>query len=84
MAAPPSQDSAISHSDSGYGTRALRTAASAAHGKTDLREARDEFEREFIRAALARNDWDKTRTAEELGIQRTHLHRKLHDLGLTE
>jgi len=54
------------------------------HGKTDLRSARDEFEREFIRATLARNNWDKTRTAEELGIQRTHLHRKLHDLGLNE
>jgi two-component system nitrogen regulation response regulator NtrX len=54
------------------------------HTKTSLREARDEFEREFIRAALARNNWDKTRTAEELDIERTHLHRKLKDLGLTE
>jgi two-component system nitrogen regulation response regulator NtrX len=49
-----------------------------------LREARDEFEREFIRASLARNNWDKTRTAEQLGIERTHLHRKLKDLGLSE
>ena len=49
-----------------------------------LREARDDFEREFIRASLAQNNWDKTRTAEQLGIERTHLHRKLKDLGITE
>jgi two-component system nitrogen regulation response regulator NtrX len=49
-----------------------------------LREARDEFERDFIRGALARNNWDKTRTAEQLGIERTHLHRKLKDLGINE
>jgi two-component system nitrogen regulation response regulator NtrX len=49
-----------------------------------LRQARDEFEKDFIRAALARNNWDKTRTAEQLGIERTHLHRKLKDLGIRE
>jgi two-component system nitrogen regulation response regulator NtrX len=49
-----------------------------------LRDARDEFEREFIRASLAQNNWDKTRTAEQLGIERTHLHRKLKDLGINE
>jgi two-component system nitrogen regulation response regulator NtrX len=54
------------------------------HAEASLRDARDEFEREFIRASLARNNWDKTRTAEQLGIERTHLHRKLKDLGITE
>ncbi|MCX6842773.1 MAG: sigma-54 dependent transcriptional regulator [candidate division WOR-3 bacterium] len=64
----------------------LMEPTSMAPGRTgaSLRDARDEFEREFIRASLARNNWDKTRTAEELGIERTHLHRKLKDLGLTE
>jgi len=61
-----------------------RSAQRAGQSPFSLREARDEFEREFIRAALARNNWDKTRTAEQLGIERTHLHRKLKDLGLTE
>ena len=60
----------------------MGTASSRA--EASLREARDEFEREFIRASLARNNWDKTRTAEQLGIERTHLHRKLKDLGITE
>jgi two-component system nitrogen regulation response regulator NtrX len=64
----------------------LMEAASVAqpHAGASLREARDEFEREFIRASLAQNNWDKTRTAEQLGIERTHLHRKLKDLGIRE
>jgi two-component system nitrogen regulation response regulator NtrX len=60
------------------------TSAAPSRAGAGLREARDEFEREFIRVSLARNNWDKTRTAEQLGIERTHLHRKLKDLGLTE
>jgi two-component system nitrogen regulation response regulator NtrX len=60
------------------------TGTAPSHAEASLREARDEFEREFIRASLARNNWDKTRTAEELGIERTHLHRKLKDLGIAE
>ena len=60
------------------------SAESRGSPSASLREARDEFEREFIRASLARNNWDKTRTAEQLGIERTHLHRKLKDLGITE
>jgi two-component system nitrogen regulation response regulator NtrX len=60
------------------------TGTAPSHAEASLREARDEFEREFIRTSLARNNWDKTRTAEQLGIERTHLHRKLKDLGITE
>jgi two-component system nitrogen regulation response regulator NtrX len=49
-----------------------------------LREARDEFERDLIRNALARNNWDKSKTAAELDIERAHLYRKLKDLGIAE
>ncbi|MBN2465523.1 sigma-54-dependent Fis family transcriptional regulator [candidate division WOR-3 bacterium] len=58
--------------------------AAPVRAEVSLREAREEFERDFIRASLAHNNGDKTRTAEELGIERTHLHRKLKDLGITE
>jgi two-component system nitrogen regulation response regulator NtrX len=72
----------------GLGTRSgmsdIPVMSRAGQSQFSLREARDEFEREFIRTSLARNDWDKTRTAEQLGIERTHLHRKLKDLGITE
>ncbi len=42
-----------------------------------LREARDSFERAYILAELRANDWNMTRTAERLGIERSHLYRKL-------
>jgi len=50
--------------------------------KQTLRDARHEFEREFVRQTLAANDGDKTRTAEQLDIERTHLYRKMRELGL--
>lgn len=57
--------------------------AQACSGKT-LRDATAEFQRALIRAALAANNGDKTRTAEQLDIERAHLYRKMKDLGLSE
>ena len=56
--------------------------ASAA-GARSLREARDNFERAFILAELRVHDWNMTRTAERLGIERSHLYRKLKTYGIT-
>ncbi len=42
-----------------------------------LKDARDNFERSFIIAELRINDWNVTRTADRLGIERSHLYRKL-------
>jgi two-component system, NtrC family, nitrogen regulation response regulator NtrX len=42
-----------------------------------LRDARENFERSFILAELRTNDWNVTRTADRLGIERSHLYRKL-------
>jgi two-component system, NtrC family, nitrogen regulation response regulator NtrX len=42
-----------------------------------LKEARDAFERAFILGELRAQDWNMTRTAEQLGIERSHLYRKL-------
>ena len=36
-----------------------------------LREARNEFEREFILQALRSNNWKITNAAQQLGIERT-------------
>lgn len=47
-----------------------------------LQEARVEFERNFIRQCLEKHDWDVTKAAEELGIERTHLHRKMEEYGI--
>jgi two-component system nitrogen regulation response regulator NtrX len=48
-----------------------------------LREARDGFERAYILAELRANDWNVTRASERLGIERSHLYRKLRAYGIT-
>ncbi len=48
-----------------------------------LREAREAFERAYILAELQSNDWNMTRTSEKLGIERSHLYRKLKAYGIT-
>jgi len=47
-----------------------------------LREARDNFERAYIQAELRANEWNMTRTAERLGIERSHLYRKIKAYGI--
>jgi two-component system nitrogen regulation response regulator NtrX len=47
-----------------------------------LREATDEFQKEFILKKLAENDWNKAKTADALGIARPNLYRKLKELGI--
>ncbi len=48
-----------------------------------LKEARESFERAYILAELRVLDWNMTRTAEKLGIERSHLYRKLKAYGIT-
>ena len=47
-----------------------------------LREAREAFERMYFAYHLARDGGNMTRLAEKTGLERTHLYRKLKDLGL--
>jgi DNA-binding NtrC family response regulator len=47
-----------------------------------LREARDEFEKAYFEYHLARESGSMTRVAEKTGLERTHLYRKLKQLGV--
>ena len=47
-----------------------------------LKAFREAVERAFILQRLREHDWNVSRTAEALGIERTHLHRKLKILGI--
>jgi two-component system nitrogen regulation response regulator NtrX len=47
-----------------------------------LRDARSRFEREFILRRLEESQWNVTRTAERLGIERSNLHRKIRAYGI--
>ncbi len=56
------------------GTQALRS----------LRDARSEFEREFIVKTLKENEWNVSKAAQVLGIERSHLHKKMKTFGIEE
>ena len=60
-----------------------KDAASGVEGPRSLKDARDAFERAYILAELRANDWNMTRTAERLGIERSHLYRKIKTYGIT-
>jgi len=47
-----------------------------------LREARDQFEKAYFEFHLAREGGSMTRVAEKTGLERTHLYRKLRQLGV--
>jgi DNA-binding NtrC family response regulator len=47
-----------------------------------LREARDEFEKTYFDFHLAKEGGSMTRVAEKTGLERTHLYRKLKQLGI--
>lgn len=44
---------------------------------TTLKEARDSFEKDFIMKKLGENNWNISKTAEILDIERSNLHRKI-------
>jgi DNA-binding NtrC family response regulator len=47
-----------------------------------LREARDAFEKSYFEFHLAKEGGSMTRVAERTGLERTHLYRKLKQLGV--
>lgn len=47
-----------------------------------LRDARDAFERIYLEYQLAKQNGSMTRLAEQSGLERTHLYRKIKQLGM--
>jgi two-component system nitrogen regulation response regulator NtrX len=47
-----------------------------------LHDVRDAAERDRIRETLEQTDWNVSRAARLLGIERTHLHKRMRALGL--
>ena len=67
--------------------RHVAPAAPEVHSSTlsfdlPLREARDAFERRYFEHHLVREGGSMTRVAEKTGLERTHLYRKLKQLGV--
>ncbi|MCW6529446.1 MULTISPECIES: sigma-54-dependent transcriptional regulator [Sphingomonas] len=66
----------LGDSEGGAGTAAIMGAP--------LREARETFEREYLRVQIRRFSGNISRTASFIGMERSALHRKLKLLGITE
>jgi len=68
----------ITQEDSGEG------AGIAAMMGIPLREAREQFEREYLRIQIRRFSGNISRTASFIGMERSALHRKLKSLGIAD
>lgn len=68
----------VVHRDSG--TQTMQ--ALAINLDQPLREARDQFERVYFEYQLSKESYSMTRVADRAGLERTHLYRKLKQLGV--
>jgi two-component system nitrogen regulation response regulator NtrX len=59
------------------------TPHAAVFDQEDYREAVLAFEKEFLTQKLRQNEFNVSRTAEKLGLDRTSIHRKMKQLGIT-
>lgn len=65
-------------------TLAVPLAGTPDREATTLQEAKQELERALILRALEHNEWNITKAAEELGLERTNLHKKLKQYGIAK
>ena len=73
---PPEVLGTGNQSEGGMGTNAIMG--------SPLKEARETFEREYLRIQIRRFSGNISRTANFIGMERSALHRKLKLLGITE
>lgn len=50
----------------------------------DFKEAKKSFEREYLKQKLTNNDNNISKTAEQVGLERSHLHKKLKSLDIVQ
>jgi two-component system nitrogen regulation response regulator NtrX len=49
-----------------------------------LKDARDALEKEFICRKLQENDWNVSKTADAIAVERSNLHKKIKAYGISE
>jgi DNA-binding NtrC family response regulator len=76
--APPLPVAAADDDDDDDGPATPR----APGARPSLREHRDHAERQYILRTLRENDWNISRAATLLGVERTNLHKKIRGLGI--
>lgn len=85
-AASPASSGSVSVATVSVTAQAAEDSLPSSHQGFDLdrplREARDGFEKAYFEFHLAREGGSMTRVAEKTGLERTHLYRKLRQLGV--
>jgi len=90
---PPGQSSAQQAFAQGSSSRqpAAVSAATSAnmadpsrHETDSFHDAREAFERSFLLQHLDKHEWNISRTATEIGMERSQLHRKIKSFGLVQ
>jgi two-component system, NtrC family, nitrogen regulation response regulator NtrX len=75
---PPPINASLADQKFQEGTAIMRTR----HDNATLRDARAEFEREFISQKLKENGGNVSKTADAISVERSNLHRKIKSLGI--
>ena len=61
---------------------AFNTTILTPYQANDFKEAKRRFEREFLHQKLIENEGNISKTAEHIGLERSHLHKKLKSLNI--
>ncbi|MDF1580797.1 MAG: sigma-54 dependent transcriptional regulator [Desulfuromonadales bacterium] len=61
----------------GHSTNELPNAALSLIPELTFKDAKDYFEKAYLMKKLEENDWNISRTAEKIGLERSNLHRKI-------
>ncbi|MCL7487615.1 MAG: sigma-54 dependent transcriptional regulator [Desulfobulbaceae bacterium] len=57
-------------------------AVPAQYQQFNYKEAKKHFERDYLAAKLLENSWNISQTAEQIGMERSHLHKKVKSLNI--
>jgi two-component system, NtrC family, nitrogen regulation response regulator NtrX len=80
---PQAPPSAPTRSESPHSGASVAAGRPRSGGFSSLQEARCAYERDYILRKLEENQGNMSRTAEVLGLERSHLYRKMKSLGIT-
>ena len=63
-------------------SQAARPVQVQTYGHVGFKEARSRFECDYLKVKLQENNWNISQTAEQIGMERSHLHKKIKALNI--
>jgi two-component system nitrogen regulation response regulator NtrX len=74
----------LRHLPAAFVQQSDQIAASTALDQPNFKVAKIQFEKEYLRKKLEEHRWNVSQTAEAIGIERSHLHRKIKAYGVDQ